>query len=382
MSSSSHFYTDLSINNVSLSQLLDDVDRFARVPADWHVVVTDIKNSTAAFKSGRHEEVNLIATGSIIATLNLARKSDIEVPFFFGGDGATLIVPQKLLGPVVQALTVHRENTLSTFDLDLRVGAVPVADLYTANHELKISRLLLSESFTIPVLLGSGLSEAERIVKANDPSQIKEWDAEDLLDLEGMECRWDRVAPGQTFHEVVSLVVTATENSPQAPIFKRVVDLIDDIYGPAEARNPISTAQLKLKGSKIALEMRTRLGRFDYGYLVRNWLITQFGRFFFFRKESGRYYMQKLVELVDTLVIDGRINTVIAGTPDQRNQLEEELAQMEQEGSITYGLFVSRESIMSCYIRDRKDKHIHFVDGSDGGYTMAATMWKQKKQKG
>jgi len=33
---------------------------------------------------------------------------------------------------------------------------------------------------------------------------------------------------------------------------------------------------------------------------------------------------------------------------------------------------------MSCYVRDRKDQHVHFVDGSGGGYTQAAGMLKKK----
>lgn len=36
---------------------------------------------------------------------------------------------------------------------------------------------------------------------------------------------------------------------------------------------------------------------------------------------------------------------------------------------------------MSCYIEDRKEKHIHFVDGTEGGYTSAARMFKEKQKK-
>ncbi|WP_338034474.1 DUF3095 family protein [Lacinutrix algicola] len=35
-------------------------------------------------------------------------------------------------------------------------------------------------------------------------------------------------------------------------------------------------------------------------------------------------------------------------------------------------------SIMSCYFEDREEKHIHFVDGTEGGYTSAAIMLKEK----
>jgi hypothetical protein len=34
---------------------------------------------------------------------------------------------------------------------------------------------------------------------------------------------------------------------------------------------------------------------------------------------------------------------------------------------------------MSCYVRDWDDGHIHFVDGSEGGYTKAAKLIKAKQ---
>jgi hypothetical protein len=77
-------------------------------------------------------------------------------------------------------------------------------------------------------------------------------------------------------------------------------------------------------------------------------------------------------------VIDGRINTVISGTTAQRVRLQAALDELEQAGYIYYGLFVSKESVMSCYVKNMHEKHIHFVDGSDGGYTKAAGVLKKK----
>ena len=31
-----------------------------------------------------------------------------------------------------------------------------------------------------------------------------------------------------------------------------------------------------------------------------------------------------------------------------------------------------------CYVQDREDNHIHFVDGTEGGYTTAALVYKSK----
>ncbi|MGO3156047.1 MAG: DUF3095 family protein [Mesonia sp.] len=39
---------------------------------------------------------------------------------------------------------------------------------------------------------------------------------------------------------------------------------------------------------------------------------------------------------------------------------------------------MTHASVMSCYVLDRKTKHSHFVDGTEGGYTSAAKMFKTK----
>ena len=127
-----HFYNRLPLHDMLLSRLLGVESAFVPVPEDWHVVVTDIKSSTHAVQTGAHDLVNLVATGSIIAALNLAYRRELRIPFFFGGDGATLILPASLLKPVMRALNEHRQNSIRNFDLDLRVGQVPVRDLYAA----------------------------------------------------------------------------------------------------------------------------------------------------------------------------------------------------------------------------------------------------------
>ena len=80
------FYAGLPAHKMPLGQLLIKDDLFNEVPRDWYVVMTDIKGSTKAVFSGRHEDVNLVATGSIVSVLNIAYGLNVTVPFFFGGD--------------------------------------------------------------------------------------------------------------------------------------------------------------------------------------------------------------------------------------------------------------------------------------------------------
>lgn len=377
--SNEQFFTRLPVNEIPLSDLLTEEHLFFKIPANWSVIITDVKNSTAAVRNGLHETVNLVATGSIVALLNIAYKSNITVPFFFGGDGATFIVPPIILPQVQQALLHHRDNTKESFNLDLRVGTVAVSEIYEKGHDLRISKLRTSDLFAIPVVLGEGLTYAEKIIKGEDYLFTPLPAEEAELDLSGMQCRWDKIKPPENNYEVVSLLVLARKGVNQSQAFKRVFDRMDEIYGEQKIRKPITVSKLKLKGTlaKIGLEMRTRLGGFYPWYLLRTWIKTSLGKIYF-RTKKGRTYLTRLVDLSDTLVIDGKINTVITGTPAQRESLIAALNQIEEEGEITYGLYVSTESVMSCYVRNLNDRHIHFIDGADGGYTKAAGVVKQK----
>ncbi len=352
---------------------------FFKVPDNWHVIITDVRNSTQAAIDGKHQTVNLVATGSIVAALNIAFKDNILVPFFFGGDGATFIIPPSLLDATLIALQQHRENTLKNFGLDLRVGHVPVSEIYGGNHQLRISKLKTSNIFNIPVLLGGGLMYAEKKIKGVDYIFPSLTTPEAELDMSGMQCRWDKIKPPLNNFEVISLLVIANDGAQQSSAFKDVMQTIDKIFGTPEKRKPISIDRLRLITSfkKIGAEMRTRLGNINPWYMFRTWFSTNLGKFYF-RTKKGKEYLYKLVEMSDTLVIDGKINTVITGSTAQREELNAALLSMEEKGDILFGLHVSQASVMSCYVRNLDDEHVHFVDGDDGGYTKAAGVLKKK----
>jgi hypothetical protein len=279
----------------------------------------------------------------------------------------------------MRALQRYKKQTFDNFQLELRVGSIPVAEIYAARHELTITKFNSSGNFSIPIILGDGLSYAEALIKGENylhpdlPSQ------EHDLDLSGMQCRWDRIKPPENNYEVVTLIVTAARGINQAAAYGDVIRCIDEIYGGPEKRQPISVARLRLKATftRLGQEIRARFGRMMYLNLLQTWLTTSLG-YLYFQTKTGRTYLSRLVEMSDTLVIDGKINTVISGTEQQRLQLEAALNALEQAGRIRYGFYVSRESVMSCYVRDMKDDHIHFVDGAEGGYTKAAGILKSK----
>lgn len=375
------FYGNLRVNNIPLGELFIKEDLFKDVPDDWHIIITDIKSSTLAVLAGGSQNVNLIATGSIVSVLNIALKNHITVPFFFGGDGATFLVPSSIINDVMSALLLYRDNTMTNFEMELRTGTVPVKKVYEQGYKLRIAKFRMSEAFSIPIILGNGLSFAEKMIKGNDSKPDYAVQLEEL-DLTGMQCRWDAIAPPQNTQEVISLLVVALHEDQQPDVFRKVICHIDEIYGDPKKRQPISVAKLRLKITfdRIETEIRVRMGKVRFFELMQTWLTNLYG-FIYFRTEKGKHYLNKLVEMSDTLVIDGKINTVITGTSFQRKALQDALNKLENNGELYYGFHVSRESVMSCYVRDWDDGHIHFVDGAEGGYTMAAKLIKAKLNK-
>ena len=376
---SSNFYVDLPTETLSVSQLLAAEAHFVPVPHDWHVILTDVRKSTQALSDGKHRVVNLVAAGSIIAALNIARRAGLQIPFFFGGDGATLLAPPALADAIEAALNVHRENTARNFNLDLRVGLVALADVYHSGNRLSLAKLEITRGLEIPIALGEGLQYAERRIKSDerDPSADA---AQAAPDLAGMECRWDSIRPPRSTAEVVCLLAVVRDSARQAAILSAVLAELDALYGPLSQRSPVSLGMLKLNYSpaRIMTEARAKLGRFNSAYFAEHWLRTLIGTLYFKFNPEGVQYLRDLVRWSDTLMIDGRLNTVISGTAAQRAKLTEHLRAREAAGELYFGLHTCKASVMSCYVRDRRAQHIHFIDGLGGGYTQAASMLKAK----
>jgi hypothetical protein len=373
------FYKSLPAFYGEVSDLMVRKELFKPVPKSWHVIITDIKNSTNAVLEGKHDIVNYLATGSIVTVLNVAHKYRVEIPFFFGGDGATFLVPGSLLDEIMDSLCNYSENAQATSGLELRVGTVSVAAIMEKGHRLEMAKFSSSDAFIIPIIIGEGLIYAEIVVKATSFDNKFKSKTGSTPDLSGMQCRWDQIPPPKKHEEVITLLIVSRDPDLQRISFRRIIDAIDRIYGSPDERQPISVAKLRLKTTFKCVRLERKL-------FVRNARILNFlgsladkiSTIFFFKTRAGKKYLKSLVARSDTFVIDGRINTVISGTKKQRRRLEVLLNSMEAQGLIWFGLYISSSSVMSCYVRNLENGHIHFVDGADGGYTNAAGSIKNK----
>ena len=96
------FYADLLKSFDEFAEV-SEISNYQIAPDDWHVIIADVEGSTRAIEEGRYKDVNLIGAACINAVLNINEKD--RIPYVFGGDGATLLVPSSCLDSSLKSIT-------------------------------------------------------------------------------------------------------------------------------------------------------------------------------------------------------------------------------------------------------------------------------------
>ena len=380
-----YFYFDLPVLTDFVQ--ITDQHNFVSVPDDWLIVITDIVGSTHAIEQGRYKDVNLLGACSIVSVLNVA--GAIDVPFVFGGDGAALLIPPTLLEETTRSLRSIQALAKDEFALSLRVGIVPVGVVTQAGHPVDIAKLKISENYSQAVFMGGGLTYATNLVK--DPAtaplyRLNLTEASSPANFLGLECRWQDIP--SRYGETVSLLVLATQNDQ----YRDVIEQIQLIYGAGDRHNPITRDRLSLSfnPNKLIKETKLRAPTSHWfsklTYLVKIQLENLLGWMLMtFKLNLGGtdwgQYQDVVVAATDYRKFDDMLRMVIAGDALQREKLTAYLEKKYRSGNLVYGLHVSDRALLTCLVFDRNGRQVHFVDGADGGYTLAAKEMKSRMQK-
>ncbi len=357
---------------------LTHADAYEPVPDDWTVVITDVMGSTEAVREGRYRDVNYVGAASIAAALNAAGRAD--VPFVFGGDGATLVLPPAVLPAALAALAALQEHASERLSLPLRVGAEPMAAVRAAGHDVRIARIQVSSGYAQALFDGTGLGWAEHQIK--DPATAGHYastaapsDAADPYG--GLECRWHDVPSAHG--ETVALLVQAT-GDPADTVYADTLAAIERTYGPDDAMHPVALDRLRLRALPVATaEARLRARRLaDRARLAVQGVV---GRVLLRSRRATSEtdwaaYPGLLRAATDYRKFDGVLRMILAGTTAQREALTAWLAEAHAGGRLAYGLHVSDRAVLTCLVYERMGRQVHFVDAAEGGYTQAALGFK------
>jgi len=380
MVESPNFYQAMSAID-RLAQITDE-DCFQDVPSDWLIAITDVVNSTRAIEVGKYREVNSVAAASIMALLNAAER--VSIPFVFGGDGALVLIPPSLRARAEVALLASERMAKRFFNLELRVALVPVQTVYDAGYAVRVAKLRVSENFEQAIITGGGVRYAESLIK--DKAQGKHYllypHRDDYhADFNGYECRWNEMRAKHD--EAVSLIVQATaSNTAQAnTVYREVLAEMDRLLGDSAARHPITQAAMRLNllPRKFRDEALVRYGNDDFATLLGLATKTFIGRLFmlFNIKGWGRY-KQLFLAATDHEKFDDALRMTVSGTRAQIDSLRAYLESRRAEGVLVYGMHRATATLVTCFIVDHFGQQVHFVDGANGGYALAARELKEQ----
>ena len=362
---------------------------YVDVPQDWVIVLTDVKGSTKAVEQGRYKHVNMIGAASITCVLNCLK--NFEIPYVFGGDGATILVPPEAVDLISAELQGLQALAQSDFQIDLRVGLVSLKSLIDQGYSLKVAKYELSPGNALAQFRGDALTKAEEVIKNN---LVKEFPALTVLspnqklspNLDGLSCRLN---PLKSRHGVIlSLICKPSQQQNSELVLQSVLQELKVFLGDDLNRaSPVSAEQMQWRTISPTLSEETSISKKNKGFLstyififLKSLLVNLSMKLKFpLGPFLPQKYKKEIVVNSDFKKFDGTLRMVVDCDFNQADAIEKLLLDHFQQGKIFFGLHKSPEALMTCMVFSAsQNQHIHFIDGSQGGYTIAAAAMKKQ----
>lgn len=360
-------------------------EAYQPLPNDWLVVITDVVNSTQAIEAGKYKDVNTAGGLAAIAVANAL--GGIEFPFVFGGDGVTMLLPENQRTQALDALAGTRSLCKTMFDLDLRVGIVPMSVIKRQGASIHLTKLRLSEKAQQAMMIGQGLEIAEMLVKNPQLADLyllpASYQSAQEADFKGYICSWlDIPSPhGETVSVIVKIL--ASDTAQVEHHLKDVLQTIHKICGTEQEHHPLSMANLAVSASldsvrRNALVLHHAKKDFSYWWDFLSIFVRDTTLKLIPRSQSD-FARKSIMNDADFRKFDGALKMVLSCTPESRTNLVQYLETLAKQRIIAFGIHVSDRAIMTCLLQSPTG-HIHFIDAADGGYTLAAKQLKQQLQ--
>lgn len=366
-----------------------DESLYTDVPEDWWVLLTDVVSSTSLIYNGRYREVNAAAVAFLVAALNASR-NPAAIPFTFGGDGITLLLPPSDKDVIEGALVAAQEMVWRTFNFEMRVGFCPVSALAKKGLPMRVAKYSLPGGTSIACLSGEGLLEAERLLKSgalenSTPSNGKR------ADFSGFSCQWLPIRPPRGVVAALLVKATAHYSAELSENYREILRRLNGIVGDWSGVHPIAAQDLKFGGLAEALKRELPIRTFNRGALAKSAIHAAAGIVAAVRQAGTRLRdlspehsitaaQREISSNCDWRKFDGCFKAILGLTPIELEGVRSVLEQARTEGLCCYGLHTSDSALITCYIKQARGAtgNLHFIDANDGGYAIAAKMLKDQ----
>jgi hypothetical protein len=352
------------------------------LPDDWALVTGDIVNSTGAIHEGSYKSVNMAGAAIISAVINALDNHDL--PFVFGGDGATVAVPPSGINKARAAIAAVRTWANEEMALEMRGAVIPLGEIRAAGLDVLVARFQASENATYAMFAGGGASWAEARMKEGLFS-IAAAAPETRPNLNGLSCRWSPIP--SSHGEIVSIIAVPGSNGDGMAFRDLIGEIVAIAAGEERGGHPVPaegpTPGLTLK--TLDMEARARAPR---GQRWKQKLRSLFEYYLGivlvrFKAKLGTFdaiqYKSDVSDNSDFRKFDDGLKMTVDVDAARLATIEARLEDASAAGICRYGLHRQSEALMTCFVINPMQRdHMHFVDGAAGGYALAASHLKAK----
>ena len=359
-----------------------DAANYRPLPDDWALATTDIVGSTNAISSGQYKAVNMAGASVISALLNALGRRDL--PFVFGGDGAMVAFPQSAMAAARETLAATQAWVKDELGLTLRAAITPMKAIRERKLDVRVALFQASEQVSYAMFTGGGSSWAETEMKAGR-NAIAAAPSGARPDLTGLSCRWNPIEARRG--EIVSVIAVPAPGSRPAD-FQALVSDIVALAGEQERGGhpvPLEGPEVSFVTKGIDIETRAAAPA-GKRFKARLGILAQIALTLLLVKLNrplGRFnpdtYRRDVGDNSDFRKFDDGLKMTLDLDSEAFGRIEERLLRAEKAGICRFGLHRQNSALMTCIVASPLQRdHIHFIDGAQGGYAMAAANLKAK----
>lgn len=352
-----------------------DQSLYVSLPGDWQIGIADIVNSTAAIKAGRYKSVNFAGAATISAVSNAVGG---KLPLFaFGGDGAHFAIGPDQATSASAALLKLAAWVKTDLKLDIRVGMISVDDIRKSGLDIRTAYWQASTNARYALFSGGGLEWAEMQLKAGHIF-IREEEPAGYPDLTGLSCQWGPVRSSRG--RIISLIVKPAHNVTPSRFEAAAREIIGTLSRTG-AVNPIPAVGPDVRFPASSIDLQSSAAQSDGPRIWKKASTLAIAAFYWalfkialpIRGFLPDRYRAEIAENADFQKFNDGLMMTLDCTEESIDDLKNILAAAKSEGVIRYGLEIQDEALITCVVSSVFDQaHMHFIDGSGGGYASAA----------
>ena len=322
----------------------------------------------------------MVGAGVIAAVANaLGRR---PFPFVFGGDGASFAVsaPTRCRGGLAGARRDGRLRPAPSSSSTCGSPMIPVGEIRAAGRDVRVARFAASEHCVYAMFTGGGLTWFEEQAKRGDYA-LAPAPPGARPDLSGLSCRWG-VAPAQARRSCSRVIVAPRGDDPRYPA------LVDEVVAHGAGGSAEAGGRSRSRASGVAAPgagdrarglaptrppARPRVRRDS----APRRAIAIGATFHKFKLKAGGFdaalYAADVAANADFRKFDDGLRMTLDCSRRLRRRARGAARPPPTISPTGASTARRRRRSPASSPRSPSAATVHFVDGADGGYTMAAT---------